>query len=591
MGLQVWLPLTKDTNNYGVSSSKITVSNAVLENAGKLGGCYNFNSNKYMGLDAANVNNHKYTNISLACWAYFTATDSYERYIIGCWESGGGGLAWQNQKIDFILYAGGTYRTVWTPTTLTLNTWHHICGTYDGKTMVLYIDGTSVGTLAVNATITYQATTPWEIGGNPNPGSFSAGNLTGKLNDMRIYDHALSAKEVEEIAKGLVVHYKLDDAYAESTTNILGTKSSDFSGWISYTHSWSSIADNEFGTKSLIMTDQITWCGARTSFSIPSAGTYTLSVYCKPISRTSTAISQKLYFSAGEYSDLSVAATWDNPGSWQRISMTKTFSAACSGTLYLIAYGGTQNVDKVSCEYTMPQIEKSDHATPYTPTSRTATTVCDVSGFGNNGTINGTLTTSSDTRRYSASTVFNGSSWIDAGTPTNNIKDEITFGCYAYHTNWASATYQSFLSQVESGGIGFQIQNNTTAIHALVGTGTSSNTYVASIVNTSTLSAGWHMFYCTFDGHTNNFYIDGELKATATSAATGKVPIFYSTNKLFIGAECSGVNPQSGNKFNGKVSDVRIYATALTVEQIKELYNTSASVANNGTFFAREFIE
>ena len=36
------------------------------------------------------------------------------------------------------------------------------------------------------------------------------GYYSGKLNDVRIYDHCLSDKEVEEISKGLVLHYKLD---------------------------------------------------------------------------------------------------------------------------------------------------------------------------------------------------------------------------------------------------------------------------------------------------------------------------------------------------------------------------------------------
>jgi hypothetical protein len=35
--------------------------------------------------------------------------------------------------------------------------------------------------------------------------------FNGRLNDFRIYDHALSEKEVKEIAKGLILHYKLDN--------------------------------------------------------------------------------------------------------------------------------------------------------------------------------------------------------------------------------------------------------------------------------------------------------------------------------------------------------------------------------------------
>ena len=37
---------------------------------------------------------------------------------------------------------------------------------------------------------------------------------------MRIYDHCLSDKEVQEIAKGLILHYKLDDPYVENSNII-----------------------------------------------------------------------------------------------------------------------------------------------------------------------------------------------------------------------------------------------------------------------------------------------------------------------------------------------------------------------------------
>jgi len=67
-----------------------------------------------------------------------------------------------------------------------------------------------------------------------NDTSNPSGNyLNGYLNDFRIYNHALSTKEVREIAKGLLLHYKLDQA-AFYQANKLTTASATTTAYKAY---------------------------------------------------------------------------------------------------------------------------------------------------------------------------------------------------------------------------------------------------------------------------------------------------------------------------------------------------------------------
>ena len=47
-----------------------------------------------------------------------------------------------------------------------------------------------------------------------------------RVNDVRVYDHCLSIRELKFIASALVLHYPLNDAYVEETVNLGNTSAS-----------------------------------------------------------------------------------------------------------------------------------------------------------------------------------------------------------------------------------------------------------------------------------------------------------------------------------------------------------------------------
>jgi CSLREA domain-containing protein len=80
---------------------------------------------------------------------------------------------------------------------LGLATWYHLAGTYDGNTLRLYRNGTEVGTpVSIEGTV---ATGDGVVlGGNGSGGE----TLYGRMDDVRIYNRALSATEIQALANG-----------------------------------------------------------------------------------------------------------------------------------------------------------------------------------------------------------------------------------------------------------------------------------------------------------------------------------------------------------------------------------------------------
>jgi len=87
---------------------------------------------------------------------------------------------------------GGFYLEVYGPTALTANTWAHLAATYDGATIRLYVNGAQVASRAQTGAIA-TSTNPLQIGGD----SLYGGYFAGRIDEVRIYNRALSVAEIQ----------------------------------------------------------------------------------------------------------------------------------------------------------------------------------------------------------------------------------------------------------------------------------------------------------------------------------------------------------------------------------------------------------
>ena len=211
MALQVWLPLNGTLENKGLSNVTVTNNGATVDNNGKIGKCYSFDGSankKITGTISPTITS---SVGSIACWVRFNSfpnsSSFYELVHIG--TSGGyaaclfGIYMEYTNHINISINGSSTGTNCYTHS-LSTNTWYHLCATLDGTTVKLYINGSEVlSKTATKASYNTAASTVY-IGGTTSYW------LNGRINDVRIYDHTLSPKEVKEISKGLILHYKLD---------------------------------------------------------------------------------------------------------------------------------------------------------------------------------------------------------------------------------------------------------------------------------------------------------------------------------------------------------------------------------------------
>lgn len=597
MALRVWLPLNGNLNNQGLSSCTITNSGATIDTGGKIGKTYLFDANDdFISIDSADMRNifkGGSNPFTIAFWVYNTKTTGNRAVPFGDYGlSGTVGFNLEinssagnwNNDIRFYWNGNPDYRA--TGTELTTNAWVHLVITYDGGKVDFYRNGILVNTRNGTLNTLNKTSGAFYLGRDNRTGGTAFG---GKINDFRVYDECLSQKQIKEISKCLVAHYKLDSQFRSNrniTLGYYGTTTN--SGWgahrgtATYTEE-----ENNSGlpfkkvTKFVVTYDTSLGSGGGTSVYPPSRydvlgnTQYTYSTYVKAEDNFSYLNANFLYRyeynSAGTNLIEGGICSRDRMqyigNGWYRVwgtFTTKTDTVKIALPFY--TYCSKNNVYYLGGQ----QLELGGTMTPYIDnTYSLLENEPDSSGYGYNGTQSGTLSYNSDSPRYESSTTFT-SALVNssAGTILANSKD-FTINGWFYHVSGTN-----YYASAESYNTSVCLENGRFFVYPASG-----SAYVGTWSATNNV---WQMLTLVHDGvaKTLTLYVNGSQRAQVATNGT-----IYLNNTLNIGGR------QNTAGYNGSISDFRIYATALSADDILTMYKNSGIIDNKGNVYAYEFKE
>ena len=581
MSLQVWLPLTKDLRQQGLSDMTVTNNGATFDSSGKLGGCYSFNgSSNYVTLPQGYINN----NWSYALWVYTSASTTQ---TLGCCRTAvGTGFSIFLSNTGKIRIDAGISSTSsqWTVNyTFPINTWFHLAITANNNEIKYYINGNYQETHTVS-TAANQWGNIFSIGASQVNGSNYGNYLKGKLNDVRIYDHCLSSMEVKQLSQGLVLHYSLSDNSIQQLnncyTNPTFNSSSAGAGWShwgssghkgtygqntdsnyiyregqSYSH-W--VADGADATKNYLVYQGPAFEGGQRS----------LQCICKE--ENGLPINESIVYPAWNARN---GGTANNQ--WTSITSLGNGFYHCkcediqqSGSDDLVGFY-VQPGYKVYFSEAYLENDKECCSDIFYPT----TTIYDCSGFCNNGTISGALTVSNDTPKYKVSTHFS-----SAQIKRDSLEGEIkTLACWV-KTTANKSTSQFVVADYNS--------NMCISFYSgcIIGVfGTTRGTGSKSTLGNSYKENDWNHIVVvkTGDAGERAIYCNGVLLTPTTND-------YWSNAAGFL---VSGRNTSNTLPMQGYISDVRAYATALSASDVKSLYQNSAYIDNSGNIYGAVHME
>ena len=622
MSLIAWFPLNNNKNNIGEGTYSISNTPSFSSTGKTANYCGSFSTvgsaNTYLTSQTLPLNNN--SPISIFCWVYmnsYSTTGANLNGIVSNHNHDGNGLGLtlrnngSSYQVSFSAPVGSTlssrvFSSIYGATTFTTGSWHHIGMVYNGTDIRLYLDGVEQtivnnGTNTGKTYFTYTATN-----GSNNPigiacwsTSYGSYGSDCKLQDVRVYNHALSNVEIRNLNRALVLHYDFENMYKQ-VDYIQSSGTQWFDSGITIganTRIKTKLKINAFASYYFLY-------GAWSVFALSPRSDNTLCIAgggtnIQPFPNSSTTYNTSTIYEIDHKpnsftingTSYSLEGSSNTTGSGRNILI---FAASNSGNTPYSGWYARANIyyfqiydgDKIVRDY-IPVVRKTDGVVGmydkvnnvfYTnagsgsfTASETVTSneILDCSGNGIDGTSSGLTITTSNIGTTAVS--FNGSSSkIDTNIP---MTTNMTFACWLKFNG--TGGYHIIDCRAASGETGTQPMYGGTA-YGLQCYSSAGGSYTWSAATCGFTTGTWYHVVVAYTSSNATLYINGVSKGTQS----GTFGSNFGTRLMRVGTRCTGAN-----WFNGVISDVRVYNSTLSVSDIQELYNTRFMIDNKGNFY------
>lgn len=601
MGLQVWMPMIGNINNQGLSNLSYLSGNYVQGTCSTFGKCLNVPNSSPISFTADGLVNAK--KFSVCFWTLAdngTKADWNQMLQLGDKKTdGSNGSYFRFESCTTYPRACSFHNNDKNAITAgsrilgsSNSTWYHVCVTYDGTELKSYTNGNLIGTDVGNGGY---------LTGYVQIGS---ANYYGLMNDLRIYDEVISQKQIRSIYNLQIIHYPLNNIYevgitnkyfgdaAEGTLNYDGnyitrTKLSNERG---YNYKLSYTGKGKDMCKSLTIGSHFSFTAGRTYY-------YSCKVRCHSKSNT------QLFLRAARCDNdwvTTMVDTLNADGQWHEYTVSQTINANFNRGDGIVTCNPwvefyTNDMSTSGMSYTFDVDIKDIQVTEgqkysFIANEMVTSSVSDISGYSNNASV-GSVGIDVKSPRYDACYYFSAKSYLKFPNPiyakktiyglTINMWIKLNSGCGEY------ATILSGLNNPTSNFPWLAVNTESSGLWSYIGS--NAPQYGRGMSNELLSLNTWYMITYVFNSGSVYWYLNGTRKGDITKYTTLNY-INADMEYLALGNSYSGT--QWNTNFCGWISDFRMFTTVLSADDVKALYQNSASITSTGqVMLAGEVVE